>query len=432
VPTLEEIAIIELAEPQVSTHPDQQRVDALLARLQNLDESVQPPAVTPSSHNRVHALSTRYQELDGLRGMAAVVVITLHYLSGPAVYSHTVHRILDLIVLSPVTVDMFFILSGFLVGGILLNTRNSDNYYKTFYMRRLFRVMPLYYLWIFTFLLIAFVTPGAKGLLVPPGFTIAGFAAEFAEFRQNLWRFPEWGAKAPWFNTTWSLAIEEHFYLVAPLCLLRLGRRSLLAGLSAVILLSPIGRATAAHFFHLGDPWGVTYTSTIYRADALAMGVLLAVLWDTPKYKNWICERVKWVYYGFFLLAPITIGIGSMSIKQIPHTGSFAIGFGRSSVEAWSLCVILIALINQGKENVAYMRWRWLRQLGKISYCAYLIHCGVLWIVLNFGFHTVAGAGWRTDIPAVAISFILTFAISTLSWNYFEAPLQRLGHSFTY
>jgi peptidoglycan/LPS O-acetylase OafA/YrhL len=339
---------------------------------------------------------------------------------------------LDLIALSPITVDMFFILSGFLVGGILLNTRNSENYYKTFYMRRLYRVMPLYYTYIGAFLLIALLAKDARGLLVPPGFTVAGFAAGFAEFRQNLWHFPEWGAQAPWFNTTWTLAIEEHFYLAAPLCLMRLGRRSLLAGLSAVILLSPIGRASASHFFHMGDPWGVTYTSTIFRADALAMGVLLAILWDTPKYKNWICQRVKWIYYGFFLLAPVAIGIGYMSIKQIPHTGSFAIGFGRTAVEAWSLCLILVALINQGKENVAYMRWRLFRQVGKVSYCAYLIHCGVFWLVLHFGFHAVAGAGLRTDIPAAVISFILTIAISTLSWNYFEAPLQRLGHSFTY
>jgi peptidoglycan/LPS O-acetylase OafA/YrhL len=280
--------------------------------------------------------------------------------------------------------------------------------------------------------LIAYVAPGARGLLVPQGYSIARFTAGFAEFRQNLWHFPEWDATAPWFNTTWTLAIEEHFYLVAPFCLLRLGRRHLIAGLSAVIYLSPIGRVLASHFFGQSDPWGVTYTSTIYRADALAMGVLLAVLWDTPAYKSWICQRVNWFYRGFFLLAPVSIGIGYMAMKQIPHTASFAIGFGRSAVEAWSLCLILIALINQGKSNVAWMRLRLLRQVGKISYCAYLIHCGVLWSVLHFGFHAVAGAGLRTDIPAAAISFVLTFGISILSWNYFEAPLQRLGHSFTY
>ena len=59
----------------------------------------------------------------------------------------------------------------------------------------------------------------------------------------------------------------------------------------------------------------------------------------------------------------------------------------------------LVALINQGKENVAYMRWRLFRQVGKVSYCAYLIHCGVFWLVLHFGFHAVAGAGCEPISP---------------------------------
>ena len=91
------------------------------------------PAAKPRELARVHALPTRFTELDGLRGMAAILVILTHYLSGPALYNHAArprqraHR-----TSSPITVDMFFILSGFLVGGILLNTRNSPNYYKTF------------------------------------------------------------------------------------------------------------------------------------------------------------------------------------------------------------------------------------------------------------------------------------------------------------
>ena len=119
--------------------------------------------------------------------------------------------------------------------------------------------------------------------------------------------------------------------MVAPFCLPLAAEalRPLIGGLSAVILLSPIGRALASHFLHLcSDPWGSTYTSTIFRADALAMGVLLAVLWETPRFKGWIREHANWVYFSFVLFAPVSIGIGYMGVKGVAHTGSFVIGFG--------------------------------------------------------------------------------------------------------
>ncbi len=81
----------------------------------------------PLAQPRIHALPSRFMELDGLGGLCGLCVVLYHYLSGPAVYSDTASRIRELIYVSPFTVDMFFILSGFLVGGILLNTRTSPN-----------------------------------------------------------------------------------------------------------------------------------------------------------------------------------------------------------------------------------------------------------------------------------------------------------------
>ncbi|MGH9681637.1 MAG: acyltransferase family protein, partial [Candidatus Acidiferrales bacterium] len=154
--------------------------------------------------------------------MAALCVVGYHYMTGPATYSHMAARIQELLYVSPLSVDMFFILSGFLVGGILLHTKTSTNYYKTFYMRRLYRVAPIYYVWILGFVALALFLPKSGPDLLPKGYTLAGFVGACAIFAQNFPHFPLFVTKAQWFCTTWSLAIEEHFYLIIPFCIYRL------------------------------------------------------------------------------------------------------------------------------------------------------------------------------------------------------------------
>ncbi|MGO9642774.1 MAG: acyltransferase family protein [Candidatus Acidiferrales bacterium] len=375
-------------------------------------------------------------ELDGLRGLCALCVVLYHYLSGPAVYSDTASRIRELIYVSPFTVDMFFILSGFLVGGILLNTRTSPNYYKTFYLRRLYRVAPIYYLWIAAFVAAALCVPAARASLLPKSFGPVAFVAGCIFFVQNFPRFPVWLTRAHWFSTTWTLAIEEHFYMLAPLCLHRVGRRRLIGGLAAIIVLSPFARTFAWHFNSMKDATeldgGVANLWTPFRADGLAMGILLAILWQTPHIKAWICKHVKWIYSGLVFGAPVCVGIEYMAVKHVRYADALAVGFGRSAVEVWSLCLIFVALMYQGKEKVSFMRWRPFREVGKISYCVYLIHWGVLWAVLRFGFHALPGTSVRSDALASVVALILTFGLSALSWKYFEGPLQKRGHRFTY
>ncbi len=393
-------------------------------------------AVKPLARPRIHALPSRFMELDGLRGLCALFVVLYHYLGGPAFYSHTASRIRELIWASPFTIDMFFILSGFLVGGILLNTRTSPNYYKTFYLRRLYRVAPIYYVWIVGFVLIALFVPVARHEMLPKNYTLVAFLAGMVFFVQNFPRFPLLAPVANWFGATWTLAIEEHFYLLAPLCLHRLGRRRMVAGLIAIIVLSPFARTFGWQFLGLknpaesggraGDLW------TPFRADGLAIGVLLAIVWQSPAIKAWLCDHAKWIYSGFVLTAPVSVGIAYMAAKNVHYADAFAAGFGRSVVQVWSLFLILIGLVNQGQKNVSFMRWRWLREVGKISYCLYLTHYGIHWAVLRFGFHTTPGVSFRSDALTDVIALVLTFGLSALSWKYLEGPLQARGHRFTY
>ena len=151
-----------------------------------------------------------------------LVVVMFHYFYfGPITNQHlsivkNIYAHLEqVIALGWSGVDLFFVLSGFLIGGILINVKESRNYFKTFYFRRFFRIIPIYYIWILSYLVIAtvagsYVTGSElsehKSQVVPLIF-----------FLQNCVTMNYSLLAAAWFLPTWSLAVEEQFYLVCPL-----------------------------------------------------------------------------------------------------------------------------------------------------------------------------------------------------------------------
>src|SRR5215467_9983632 len=154
--------------------------------------------------------SHRKLELDGLRGIAVLLVVYHHWMpltlniSGDSVAGR-------LGALSWSGVDLFFVLSGFLIGGILLDHKNSPSYFKTFYIRRVCRILPLYILCLALF----YMTKSSGWLWNSP---LPWYS--YATFTQNFWTaFRGNSAEALWLVPTWSLAVEEQFYLTLPLLL---------------------------------------------------------------------------------------------------------------------------------------------------------------------------------------------------------------------
>jgi peptidoglycan/LPS O-acetylase OafA/YrhL len=157
-------------------------------------------------------------------------------------------------------VDLFFVLSGLLITGILLDTRNSPNFFRVFYARRALRILPLYFtvatvLWFF----------------------YTGYASFFVVCYAFLANFASWfRVPAPHPGSVfWSLAVEEHFYLIWPLLAYVLSRKLLAAVAITIVVLTPLGRAWMAST-------GAVVESTIYvwswfRFDTLALGALLAI-----------------------------------------------------------------------------------------------------------------------------------------------------------
>jgi peptidoglycan/LPS O-acetylase OafA/YrhL len=208
--------------------------------------------------------------LDGLRAFAVIAVIIYHTMDP------TPWLAVDRAVKSGwVGVDLFFVLSGFLITGILLDSKGSPRFFRNFYIRRTLRIFPLYYA-----VLVA-------ALLVAPHFLPSDSAVHAILDKQGwLWAYAQnieelrhggksW--KAGWLNLThlWSLSVEEQFYLVWPAVVYLTARRSLAAVAAAIVIGAPLLRAA---MLHAGTPPQVIYAFTLCRLDTLAVGALLAVL----------------------------------------------------------------------------------------------------------------------------------------------------------
>jgi len=375
--------------------------------------------------------SGRIPELDGLRGTAILFVLVFHYITqqGPTPQGTLAHILQRAVIMGWSGVDLFFVLSGFLIGGILMDARSSAFYYRTFYARRFFRIIPIYYLWITAYVL-AITVAGTRiqslsnsGIRPPLDFAV--FAHYI--FLQNLGFHGFGGLAGAWFGHLWSLAVEEQFYLLAPLVVRLATPRKLPTILAPVIVAVPVLRTALLYWVH-ATPGLVTVLMPC-RADALALGMLAAALWRNQGSRDWLERNGKKLYAFFGLLLT---GVALLWIWA-PESGTRGMQtFGFTWLGMFYVVALLLSLLKTSGPIARVMRIGWLRELGTVSYCVYIIH-----IVVNVVCHavllhttpkisTVKGA-----VVTIAAAF-LTYGIAKLSWVLYENPLLRRGHAFKY
>jgi peptidoglycan/LPS O-acetylase OafA/YrhL len=374
--------------------------------------------------------AARVPELDGLRGAAILSVLVFHYTAEQGtVASPAVSLIQRIFIMGWSGVDLFFVLSGFLIGGILLEARSSPSFFKTFYFRRFFRIIPIYYAWILAYILLIAVAGAAvrahsnSGIVVNPNFTIY---AHFL-FLQNLMVVSLGGLAGAWFSHLWSLAVEEQFYLVSPLVVRLLSPRSLKFFLISLIVFAPCLRIFLQRVVH-ANPQFVTNLMPC-RADSLAIGMLAAVYWRTPGFREWLASHGPILYS---LLAVFFGGVAALW-KWYPesHTVGIVSG-GFTWLAFFYVLILLLALARPSGPIARCARMRWLRELGRVSYCVYIIHLVVNVICHALLRHAAPGTvGLRATAVTIFAGFA-TFGIAWVSWKIFEGPLVRLGHSFRY
>lgn len=373
---------------------------------------------------------SRLLELDGLRGFAVLIVVLLHYfhrVMAPATPAYKHFQVIFR--LGWTGVDLFFILSGFLIGGILLDARSSPTYFRTFYIRRFFRIIPIYYLWILTYIAIAvfggrLVTQYSNSHhALPLDFSVF----EHFFFLQNIVVPNAERLFLYWFGVLWSLAVEEQFYLVAPLLIRVLNRRTLYCFVIALIAVAPLLRV----YFRIVNP-GLhvdVYSFTLCRADALSFGILAALLWREQRFRDWIGRSSSIVYLALALLAG---GMLVLWYKFSDPKETFALTVGLSWIALFYFVLLLVVLAYRESLLARWARASWLRELGRVSYCVYVIHFGISFLVFGLIFHKIP---YLSDLPSLFVTILTAigvYFIARLSWNYLEGPLVDLGHRFTY
>jgi peptidoglycan/LPS O-acetylase OafA/YrhL len=321
-------------------------------------------------------------------------------------------------------VDLFFVLSGFLIGGILLDSRASPRYFRTFYLRRLHRIFPLYYLWLGLYVILAFNL--FPYLPVPLRVTWSGWRPTivYAFFVQNLFFKYLNGISAACLGPLWSLAVEEQFYLLMPLAVRFLPKRSLVQLLVAAVVASPLLRFAFSGLAHGGQ-----YTATPFRADALAMGVLLAVVLRDPRCKDRIMRRVHWIYATAAVLAIAVFGISAQTLA--PGRG-YGPALGLSCIDLLFTAIILIVLVRPYGWLSQFCTWPALRNIGAISYCIYIIH-----LALNESSQAIfrslyAGKSVPVELAATLTAWIFTIVLAKISWRFIESKMIRRGHAYQY
>jgi peptidoglycan/LPS O-acetylase OafA/YrhL len=371
--------------------------------------------------------SRRIPELDGLRGLAILMVVSLHYTMFTGRAEHTVFaKLVRGFGFGWAGVDLFFVLSGFLIGGILLEARNSDRYFKTFYARRIYRIFPLYYLWLLLYLV--FLLGGIVLARWPQMFRAEDLLRfpRYLFFLQNLFSQNS-VLELTWLAPTWSLAVEEQYYLVAPLLVRFLPTRTLTRFLLATVLVAPVLRALTNSFVPHGHLFATFWMPC--RADNLAMGMLGAVAVRSNSFQEFLRAHPRFLFRAFLLL-----GTGLLCVMPwfFRPQNEISLTVGLSCLAAFWLSLLLLVFYHPSGILGRIFRWKFLVRAGALSYCIYLIHSTVNVYLHSVLFHDLPRMDNWKGILITAVSALLTWGIASFSWQFFEKPLLRRGHHYSY
>jgi peptidoglycan/LPS O-acetylase OafA/YrhL len=385
--------------------------------------------VGTSSPSALHLTtsSQRVPELDGLRGLAIFFVLVCHYVgaSDSSKLPFLVHKALRATSIGWSGVDLFFVLSGFLIGGILLESKQSPRYFRTFYLRRLHRIFPIYYGWIFLYcalvVTLSFLKPGnySVGAYLKPVLIYVLFVQNFFFNKMHL----EW----IWFAVIWSLAIEEQFYLCAPLLIWKLSKERLKTILIVIVMVVPLFRLAVYSF---GPAYRfLAAMSTFCRVDELAIGVLLALLWRDPAVRKSLVERPRILdrLLIFFFVAFCVL------LYWFEYGGNwFSTTIGYTVIAGWFAALLLFALCRPTTHVASFLRLKPLQNLGMISYCVYIIHSTVLSGMHKILLHGPPQLNNMSGITVTVAALIVSIGLASVSWRLIEKPLIRRGHRYTY
>lgn len=340
----------------------------------------------------------RIPELDGVRGLAILLVLAVHF----GLTANPPEPLYSLLRLGWSGVDLFFVLSGFLITGILLDTRESPHYFRSFYMRRALRIFPLYYAFIAAFFFAVLPLAHALQRPVPPGPAQGWYWLYLSNWQSAL------GPDYAFLSHLWSLSIEEQFYLVWAPVVLWLGRRHLPALCTVLIVGAPVLR-----YLWRDHPYSpeFLYRLTPFRVDTLAWGALLAVIVRREASLSRLLRLAKpLAAVSAVALAAIFLRFGTKNSQPVVAVAGYTL-FG----------ILYFFVVLAGFRGWPPLRASWLRTFGKYSYGVYVLHFP---LVGYFYLAMEPVARWIGPIPAAISAFAVGSAIALglarVSWILIE------------
>src|SRR5436190_4307303 len=362
-------------------------------------------------------LMKRIAQLDGVRGIAILLVLLWHYFAYPAsvTSSKVVAQASQALSLTWTGVDLFFVLSGFLIAGIILEHRESSNFFQVFYVRRICRIFPLYFLLLGLFILMTALpiasSPDFAWLFEKP-FPLWSYAS----FTQNCFMGSSGHFGPHWLSATWSLAVEEQFYLFVPLMVYFLPRRLLVCLLVPLILAAPYLRSVSPGFHNI--------VNTAWRTDSLLLGALLAVAVRYEPFMNAVHR------YRLSVLAMFSVFLAGAVVLTL-HPWKFGIWTQTWLAGLYALFV-LIAFSKAVPLLARLLEFRVLVWLGKLSYGIYIVHQPVNGLLHGWFFRkNPTILNWQ-EAGVTALALVIALVLAVLSFRFFESPFLRLGHRFQY
>jgi peptidoglycan/LPS O-acetylase OafA/YrhL len=376
--------------------------------------------------------------LDGLRGVAILAVMLFHLITacGYGSDAWVTRKIIGFAVNLWSGVDLFFVLSGFLITGILLRVRDQPSYFRNFYVRRSLRIFPLYFaalIVIFVVLpyFVAIDTPGVRRVYHAQGWLWA-YSEDVAILVHNEDFFdPDW----LWVGHFWSLAVEEHFYLLWPLVVYFCRRRTLVIFSSFLIVATPLIRGLML-FRHLD--MAMIYTQTFSRTDELALGGLLAVF----------AERLNYGELARYARLAVAGSVAYLILAMVIQRGPLwwghwtALGPGFSALALGAAGLVVFALSPVGNPLSRLLEGRVLSAFGKYSYGLYVLHVPLQPLFMRLFPPAQIGAlasglghtGSRLVglLGFTALAGSVTLVLAVLSFHLFEQPFLQLKRFFEY
>ncbi len=370
----------------------------------------------------------RLPVVDGLRGVAILLVLAFHIRyflipSGNALWERVYHHVAGI---GWIGVDLFFVLSGFLITGILIQSRERADYFRVFYARRTVRIFPLYYLSLALFFgllpaLLRMKHPEEviRNLILPS-------SQVFAWTYVLNWRIglASFSAVPKFIHHFWSLSIEEQFYLAWPLVIRTVAMRALGMVCALLIGLSLFSRMILHHLEYST----AAYVLTFCRLDGLAFGAIVALAIRDPR--SWSVVRK-----GAPLLMALSLaGLGVMVVvMRSVHHDNFLMG--TIGISLWGLFfsgfLVILLTAPEGSWLHRTASSRFLQAFGKYSYCLYICHQPLILALEQAGIHGESlTAAWNSKFLAVvalnAIVVLLVVGISMVSWHLFEKHFLKL------